>query len=127
MTHRAVRDCHIQSAVRLLWLVEHQLCDEQCQKSHTYFENRGPAWIVHMRLVIHPRQRCLFLVSAFETPLVPARSQELSAASKEEIQKSGVTVASLFLGKVFGSEAQKALTVFIALRLVKSLLLLEYY
>lgn len=80
-----------------------------------------------MRLVIHPGQRCLFLVSAFETPLAPPRSQERSAASKEEIQKSGVTVASLFLGKVFGSEAQKALTVFIALRLVKSLLLLSYY
>ncbi|TCD63018.1 hypothetical protein EIP91_006081 [Steccherinum ochraceum] len=38
-----------------------------------------------------------------------------SAASKEEILKSGVTVASLFFGKVFGSQAQKALTVFVAL------------
>ena len=43
------------------------------------------------------------------------------AASKDEIRQSGVTVASLFLGKVFGSQAQKALTVFIALRFVKGI------
>ena len=41
-----------------------------------------------------------------------------SGATKEEIQKSGVTVASLFFGKVFGAEAQRALTVFVALRWV---------
>ncbi|KAM5543600.1 hypothetical protein V8D89_002851 [Ganoderma adspersum] len=35
-----------------------------------------------------------------------------AAASKEEIRKSGVTVASLFFNKVFGAKAQKALTVF---------------
>lgn len=39
-----------------------------------------------------------------------------SAASKEQILKSGVTVASLFFGNVFGRQAQKALTVFVALR-----------
>ncbi|KAI0078614.1 high affinity methionine permease [Panus rudis PR-1116 ss-1] len=38
-----------------------------------------------------------------------------AAASKEEILKSGVTVASLFFGKVFGAKAQKALSVFVAL------------
>ena len=38
------------------------------------------------------------------------------AATKEEIAKSGVTVASLFFKKVFGAKAQKALTVFVALR-----------
>ena len=38
------------------------------------------------------------------------------AASKEEIRSSGVTVASLFFKKVFGAKAQKALTVFVALR-----------
>jgi len=38
-----------------------------------------------------------------------------SAASKEEILKSGVTVASLFFGNVFGRQAQRALTVFVAL------------
>ena len=39
-----------------------------------------------------------------------------SAATKEEITKSGVTVASLFFKNVFGERAQKALTVFVALR-----------
>ena len=39
-----------------------------------------------------------------------------SAATKEEIQSSGVTVASLFFRNVFGAQAQKALTVFVALR-----------
>ncbi|KAH8112480.1 amino acid transporter [Phellopilus nigrolimitatus] len=38
-----------------------------------------------------------------------------AAATKEEIMESGVTVASLFFEKVFGTEAQKALTVFVAL------------
>ncbi|KAI0063740.1 high affinity methionine permease [Artomyces pyxidatus] len=39
-----------------------------------------------------------------------------SAATKQEIVKSGVTVASLFFKNVFGTTAQKALTVFVALR-----------
>jgi solute carrier family 7 (L-type amino acid transporter), member 9/15 len=39
-----------------------------------------------------------------------------AAVPKEEILNSGVTVASLFFEKVFGTEAQKALTVFVALR-----------
>ncbi|KAI0353860.1 amino acid transporter [Trametes cingulata] len=38
-----------------------------------------------------------------------------AAATKEEITKSGTTVASLFFKNVFGTEAQKALTVFVAL------------
>ncbi|OBZ67639.1 High-affinity methionine permease [Grifola frondosa] len=38
-----------------------------------------------------------------------------AAATTDEIRKSGVTVASLFFGNVFGSEAQRALTVFVAL------------
>ncbi|KAI0687550.1 high affinity methionine permease [Earliella scabrosa] len=38
-----------------------------------------------------------------------------AAATKEEIQSSGVTVASLFFRNVFGAQAQKALTVFVAL------------
>ncbi|KAH8112502.1 high affinity methionine permease [Phellopilus nigrolimitatus] len=38
-----------------------------------------------------------------------------AAATKEEIMESGVTVASLFFEKVFGTEAQRALTVFVAL------------
>lgn len=44
-----------------------------------------------------------------------------SAASKEEILKGGVTVASLFFGNVFGRQAQRALTVFVALRYVSRL------
>ncbi|KZT69137.1 amino acid transporter [Daedalea quercina L-15889] len=39
-----------------------------------------------------------------------------AAATKEEIEQSGVTVASLFFKNVFGTQAQKALTVFVALR-----------
>ncbi|KAG2142409.1 amino acid transporter [Suillus clintonianus] len=38
-----------------------------------------------------------------------------SAATKTEIEKSGVTVAALFFGNVFGSVAERALSVFIAL------------
>ncbi|KAH8115358.1 high affinity methionine permease [Phellopilus nigrolimitatus] len=38
-----------------------------------------------------------------------------AAGTKEEIMKGGVTVASLFFKNVFGSEAQRALTVFVAL------------
>ncbi|KAI0317435.1 amino acid transporter [Amylostereum chailletii] len=38
-----------------------------------------------------------------------------AAATKAEILKSGVTVASLFFKNVFGEKAQKALTVFVAL------------
>ncbi|KZO94864.1 amino acid transporter [Calocera viscosa TUFC12733] len=38
-----------------------------------------------------------------------------AAATPEEIKSSGVTVASLFFRNVFGEQAQKALTVFVAL------------
>ncbi|OBZ67918.1 High-affinity methionine permease [Grifola frondosa] len=38
-----------------------------------------------------------------------------AAATKDEIKETGVTVASLFFANVFGSEAQRALTVFVAL------------
>ena len=38
------------------------------------------------------------------------------ASTKEEIVESGVTVASLFFNNVFGPKAQKALTLFVALR-----------
>ncbi|KAG1860073.1 amino acid transporter [Suillus subluteus] len=38
-----------------------------------------------------------------------------SAATKIEIEESGVTVAALFFGNVFGSVAERALSVFIAL------------
>lgn len=39
-----------------------------------------------------------------------------AAATKEQLLKSGVTVASLFFKEVFGTRAQQALTVFVALR-----------
>jgi L-type amino acid transporter 9 len=38
------------------------------------------------------------------------------AASKEEIRKSGVTVAALFFGKVFGAKAERALSAIVGLR-----------
>ncbi|EPS98296.1 hypothetical protein FOMPIDRAFT_1017844 [Fomitopsis schrenkii] len=38
-----------------------------------------------------------------------------AAATKDEIAKSGVTVAALFFKNVFGEQGQKALTVFVAL------------
>ncbi|OSX61223.1 hypothetical protein POSPLADRAFT_1146133 [Postia placenta MAD-698-R-SB12] len=41
-----------------------------------------------------------------------------AAATKDEILGSGVTVASLFFHNVFGETAQRALTVFVALRYV---------
>ncbi|KAL4261032.1 Cellular Amino Acid Transporter [Pleurotus pulmonarius] len=41
-----------------------------------------------------------------------------AAATKEEIAKSGVTVAALFFRNVFGTQAQRALSVFVALRRV---------
>ena len=53
---------------------------------------------------------------AFDLPRPLTFADACSAASKDEIRNSGVTVASLFLGKVYGAEAQKALTVFVALR-----------
>ena len=45
-------------------------------------------------------------------------SFDYSTSSKEDILKSGTTVASLFFNNVFGSYAQKALTGFVALRYV---------
>lgn len=46
----------------------------------------------------------------------PSNVSNYSASSKKDILKSGTTVASLFFKNVFGSHAQKALTVFVALR-----------
>ncbi|KAF8878903.1 amino acid transporter [Gymnopilus junonius] len=49
-----------------------------------------------------------------------------SAATTTEIRHSGVTVASLFFGKVFGAEAQKALTVFVALSALGNVITVTY-
>ncbi|KZW03342.1 amino acid transporter [Exidia glandulosa HHB12029] len=49
-----------------------------------------------------------------------------SAASKEEILNSGVTVASLFFKKVFGAAAQRALSVFVALSALGNVITVTY-
>ncbi|KAF8156097.1 amino acid transporter [Crassisporium funariophilum] len=49
-----------------------------------------------------------------------------AAATKDEIKKSGVTVASLFFGKVFGTEAEKALSVFVALSALGNVITVTY-
>ncbi|KAF8462471.1 amino acid/polyamine transporter I [Gautieria morchelliformis] len=59
------------------------------------------------------------------TLYVLANVSYFAAATKQQITKSGVTVASLFFGNVFGTHAQKALTVFIALRCVREQIFLE--
>ena len=53
----------------------------------------------------------------FHQPSQQCWWQWTRAATKEEIQSSGVTVASLFFRNVFGVQAQRALSVFVALRL----------
>ncbi|KZT38210.1 amino acid transporter [Sistotremastrum suecicum HHB10207 ss-3] len=49
-----------------------------------------------------------------------------AASTKTEILKSGVTVASLFFGNVFGAHAQKALTVFVALSALGNVLTVTF-
>ncbi|KAI0090101.1 amino acid transporter [Irpex rosettiformis] len=49
-----------------------------------------------------------------------------AAASTDEILNSGTTVASLFFGKVFGHEAEKALTVFVALSALGNVLTVTF-
>jgi amino acid transporter len=55
-------------------------------------------------------------------PQTPRR-EPLSVSSKSDILESGTTVASLFFENVFGAQAQKALTVFVALRCILRALL----
>ncbi|KAI0090104.1 amino acid transporter [Irpex rosettiformis] len=49
-----------------------------------------------------------------------------AAASKQEILHSGVTVASLFFGKVFGHTAQRALSVFVALSAIGNVMTITF-
>ncbi|PPR00317.1 hypothetical protein CVT24_004604 [Panaeolus cyanescens] len=49
-----------------------------------------------------------------------------AAATKDEIRHSGVTVASLFFGKVFGKTAQKALSVIVALSALGNVITVTY-
>ena len=51
----------------------------------------------------------------FGTELRALTEAPHSTATKEEIMESGVTVASLFFKNVFGKQAQRALSVFVAL------------
>ena len=60
----------------------------------------------------------VFILEKLSSKLMLMMSVFHRAASKEEILASKVTVASLFFKNVFGTQAQKALTVFVALRLV---------
>ena len=74
-----------------------------------------------MRGAVLARQRSVLCVrSALVTICCTRTADEYAradrAATQEEIATSGVTVASLFFAKVFGPTAQKALTVFVALR-----------
>ena len=62
---------------------------------------------------------------AYVPPLTPRRLTTLefecyiySASSKTDILESDTMVASLFFKNVFGAQAQRALTVFVALRCV---------
>ncbi|KAF8233146.1 amino acid transporter [Tricholoma matsutake] len=47
-----------------------------------------------------------------------------AAATKEEIQSSGVTISALFFQKVFGEQARRALSIFVALSPYKAHLIL---
>jgi len=49
-----------------------------------------------------------------------------AAATKQEIEGTGVTVASLFFKNVFGTEAQRALTVFVALSALGNVLTVTF-
>ncbi|KAF9052140.1 amino acid transporter [Panaeolus papilionaceus] len=49
-----------------------------------------------------------------------------AAATKDEIRHSGVTVAALFFGKVFGNTAQKALSAIVALSALGNVITITY-
>jgi amino acid transporter len=49
-----------------------------------------------------------------------------SAATPQEISKSGITVASYFVGKVFGSTAQRVISVFVALSALGNVLTITF-
>ena len=114
-----VRNSHVEDFVVVLRVVERKLCHEQRQRSCEDLEDRWPSGSHNMCRLIYSGQCRILCVSigfikwkAFDDEYV------ISAASTDEILNSGVTVASIFFGKVFGKEAQRALTVFVALRYV---------
>lgn len=54
-----------------------------------------------------------YVVSSF---VMMCTHRAYRAATKQEIISSGVTVAALFFGNVFGTKAERALAVIVALR-----------
>ena len=114
-----VRNSHVEDSMVVLRVVERKLCHEQRQRSCEDLEDRRPSSPHNLCRFIYSGQCRILCVStgtmtwnAFDDQSV------ISAASTDEILNSGVTVASIFFGKVFGKEAQRALTVFVALRCV---------
>src|SRR5260221_9811941 len=72
--------------------------------------------------ILHTLRTCTHVLPKNTAP----RREPRSASSKSDILESGTTVASLFFENVFGAQAQKALTVFVALRCVLRVLLRIY-
>ena len=102
-------------------MVERELRLEQRQEPGADAEDRWPARSLHLCCPVSSRQHLILRVSAARWSYTTRSIEELTlcerrAATKEEILKSGTTVASLFFHNVFGAKAQKALTVFVALR-----------
>lgn len=120
--HLLVCHCNVQSTRRLFRLVKCQLRPKRCQESRADPQDRGTSWAWNLRRSLYTQQ---YIVLRVRSPFCRIHTYCLliswwlrSAASKQQILNSGVTVASLFFGEVFGSQAQKALTVFVALRFV---------
>jgi hypothetical protein len=113
---------NFQSLTRLCWLVKRQLRSERCEEPCADSQNRWPSRPRDLRFSLSV---CQYFVLRVRIPLLIYIHITFfnfkiiindSAATKQQILKSGVTVASLFFGEVFGAQAQKALTVFVALR-----------
>lgn len=102
-------------------MVQCQLRLEQCQEPSSDAENCWTTRTRNLRCPVSSCERCIFCVRYYSTRLSPRNlpaDQLCRAATKEEILGSGVTVASLFFKNVFGRTAQRALSVFVALRWV---------
>lgn len=99
-------------------MVKRQLRSEQREEPGAHVENCRASWSRNLCGLVPARQRLLLRVRIWIPHLLKRTANYFlyRAASKEEILKGGVTVASLFFGKVFGPAAQRALSVFVALR-----------
>ena len=58
----AVCDSHVQSAERLRWLGERQLCPQQCQEPCSDSQNCWTSWVGHLRSIVFARQRLVLCV-----------------------------------------------------------------